>query len=184
MKLIKNKIATLSLPLCVLFSQTTLANISPYIGYEHSFSRESMWSQDIVRYTPRFYFGVRPISMNNYQFGIEGGYFLPYSYEYTNYDFGTEHSVKNHRSDLYVTVYKPLGDHVHLFLKPGMEFLLKNFDNQNTYIIYHPIIKGGIGYTFNNKVSVNFITGSRFDSVINSHYKGNMLFTFDVNYKW
>ena len=188
MKLIKNKIATLSLPIFVLFSQATLANISPYIGYENGFTHENILGEkNIFRYTPRVYMGIQPIYFKGYDFGIETGYFFPYSFKYkyinTFYDFEKEFSLKRHRFDLSLMAHKSLGDHVHWFLKPGVEFLL-NSTNGHIYTLYHPVIKTGIGYTFNNKIGVNFITGSRLSALNNSNRKGNMLFTFDVHYTW
>ena len=183
MTLIKSKIAAFSLPLCLLFSQATLADMSPYIGYEHSFNNENKWAHHPVRYTPRFYFGVKPISLKGYELGIETGYFFPSSYKYTNYA-QQESSVRNHRFDLSFVAYKPLGDHAHWFVKPGMEFFLKHFDGQGIYFMPHPIIRTGIGYTFNNKIGVNLISGLRLNSIIHHQDKGNMLFTLDVHYKW
>ena len=193
MMFIKTKIATLALPLCLIISQPILAEVSPYIGYEHNFIRyegNNFSETTIVKYSPRLYLGITPIASKRYQFGAEIGYTLPSSSKYRFYDFKEKryhgYTFKSHTSDLYLTVYKPISDNAHWFLKPGVEILHQDFGGiKNNELVYFPIVKTGIGYVFNNNLSVNLVTGSRFDSIINKRHKGNaFLFTSNIQYKW
>jgi AAA15 family ATPase/GTPase len=203
----KNIFTLLAVPFCLFLSEASSADTSfskkyaPYIGYQHGFTSFNMTNgKNILKYTPRFYFGFSPYQTENYNIGFEIGYTLPASYEneykqpfnsYYSSGYKTDHvSAKINNTDFYLTFYQPISKNSHWFLKPGVEYTQRSFDindrygqhyNKNVDSFYLGA-RAGIGYNFDNGIGMNIVTGSRFVDLNRNQDPKRFIFTVNAEY--
>ncbi len=201
----KSTVATLVLPFCLLFAQSSSAEPSftkkyaPYIGYEHGFTtyKFNSFNKEQSKYTPRFFVGVNPIQKDNYKMGLEMGYTLPASYE-ESYIYGAGNNftrktltLDTQGTDAYFTFQQSITQNSHWFIKPGLEYTQRNyeaFDNhgfsrefKNSSLYMNA--RAGVGYNFKNGIVVNLLAKSRFvDFKDNDHKPKKFMLRLNAEY--
>ncbi len=187
MKFTKKIILNTSLLLLLTpFCQITLADVNiskkyaPYVGYQHSHTNFNFGGgQTNLKYTPRIFMGATPIKTEKFQFGAEIGYTLPATAK--NQDI----ELKRSNTDLFLTALRPLGKNSHWFVQPGIEYQKKHYsyyENSTSDSSIYLGAKTGVGYVFNNGVSLNTTVGTRFVDLKDNSKPKKFIFGINAQY--
>lgn len=200
----KSAFAFLALP-CLLFAQSSFAateigeKYAPYIGFEHGFSFEEGNEKMMRKYTPRIFAGFSPLITDNARFGLEMGFTPPVSYkyekEYAYQSLPDQMVLKTYGADFYLTFHQSLSKKSYWFLKPGIEYCQRKYQDEwhTSSSIYHfnytiPSTylgaRAGIGYSFLNGVGINAVVGSRLIDLNDNQKPKKFIFNLSAQYSF
>ena len=182
----KMAFAIVSLSSFLLFAQSSSAEPSfakkyaPYIGYQHGYTNFSFGlNKSTLKYTPRIFMGMNPIKTENYRFGVEIGYTIPALAKHQDVE------LKSSNTDLFLTALRPIGKNSHWFIQPGMEYQQKQYssdENKGSDSSVYLGIKTGIGYVFNNGLSLNTTAATRLVDLNDNSKPKKFIFGLNAQY--